>query len=153
MLRCIGYKQVGGICSDPLCKSKHWSPLTHYHGDGVCSHCGKPEIDVLVCNTCDAIDPFEGYGRFADKDGSPCGRLYDPDEESTETLAEDSTDEYPPLEEPEQVGWPLVKSPPLSNCACVCEPKVILEWRHFKGYADLWARCVKCSGWCKKADD
>jgi hypothetical protein len=145
MIRCAGLKQAGGVCSDALCDSKNWSPLTHYHHDGICGLCGKPALDVLVCDECGAIDKHDGYGRYADKDGYPCGRLYDPDEEE-EVLAPDSDTEV------EEVGYPLVKSPPLKSRACVCDVRAVPQedWRTYKGFVGEHARCVNCNGWCTR---
>jgi len=173
MLRCAGVKRIGGVCSDVRCLSRHWSALAHYRGDGQCDACGKPALDVLACDACGAIDKHDYYGRFAEREGAPCGRLYEDDEDPTvQILAEDSTDEEDtravcakckePIaglpswfglvhKECPAVGFPLVKSPPLRrNYDCACETKVVESFKSYKGYSYEWGRCVTCGGWCKR---
>lgn len=39
--------------------------------------------------------------------------------------------------------------PPLTRRACVCNSKIVLRWRKYKGYDGAWGRCARCNGWCK----
>jgi len=94
MLRCAGVKRLGAVCSDVLCDSRHWNLTAYYRGDLLCHLCGKQSLEVLCCDVCGAVDKHDGYGRYAEKEGAACGRLYEDDADAdTEVLAADSDDD------------------------------------------------------------